>query len=163
MNKSILAALIAAGLTFPVYAAQHEAGGHGKGSQAKFDKHDTNSDGKISREEFDAHRGSMFSKADADGNGALSAKEMERLHELRHAERRAAMHARMMSHLDTDGDGQVSQAELDAMAAKRFSRMDANGDGSLTPDEMRRGHHGGMGMGKGGMHKGGMMDKGEAP
>lgn len=153
MNKSIFAALIAASITFPAYAAEHGKGGH-----SKFDKLDTDDSGTISREEFDAQRGAMFSKADADGNGSLNAEEMGRLHELRHAERRAAMHARMMAHLDKDGDGQVSQAELDAMAEKRFSRMDADGDGSLTQDEMRKGHHGGMRQGS--MHKGGMMQGG---
>lgn len=160
MNKSIFAALIAASITFPVYAAAH-----GKDGQSKFDKLDADSNGTISREEFDAHRASMFSKADADANGSLNAEEMERLHDLRHAERRAAMHARMMSRLDKDGDGEISQAELNVMAEKRFSRMDADGDGALTKDEMRKGHHGGMmhkGMGQGGkMHKG--MGQGGTP
>jgi hypothetical protein len=44
-------------------------------------------------------------------------------------------HARMLKQVDTDGDGRVSQAEHDAMAAKRFGRFDTNGDGNVTRDE----------------------------
>ena len=37
--------------------------------------------------------------------------------------------------LDTDGDGLVTQAELDALRDDRFAALDSNGDGSLTQEE----------------------------
>lgn len=46
----------------------------------------------------------------------------------------------MMEKLDTNGDGQISRAEVDALKAERFSRADANSDGSLTMDEMEAFH-----------------------
>lgn len=37
--------------------------------------------------------------------------------------------------LDTNGDGAVTQAELDALRESRFAEFDANGDGSVTLEE----------------------------
>lgn len=60
-------------------------------------------------------------------------------------------HAPMLRRIDTDGDGQVSRAELQAAQQRqleRFDKADANGDGRLSRDEIRamRGHwcHGAM-------------------
>ena len=44
--------------------------------------------------------------------------------------------------IDTDGDGQLSRAELEAHAAARFARADSNGDGFLSGDEIGKGHGG---------------------
>lgn len=38
--------------------------------------------------------------------------------------------------LDTDSNGQITQAELDAHRAAQFAERDTNGDGKLTADEM---------------------------
>lgn len=38
--------------------------------------------------------------------------------------------------LDTNGDGQISAAELEAFRASRFAEVDANGDGGLTAEEL---------------------------
>lgn len=38
--------------------------------------------------------------------------------------------------LDTNGDGQVTQAEIAAMAAERFNTADTNGDGFLSAEEL---------------------------
>lgn len=55
-----------------------------------------------------------------------------------------------MAAADTDGDGNISQAEAAAMHAERFAAMDANGDGFISPDERpahRRGDARGPGNG----------------
>lgn len=39
--------------------------------------------------------------------------------------------------LDSDGDGQITQAEIDARREARFADMDSNGDGSVTLDEYK--------------------------
>lgn len=38
--------------------------------------------------------------------------------------------------LDTNGDGKITQAEMDASKKARFAASDANGDGMLSADEM---------------------------
>ena len=38
--------------------------------------------------------------------------------------------------LDTNGDGQISQAEIDAHRLARFEAMDTNGDGGLSVEEL---------------------------
>lgn len=43
----------------------------------------------------------------------------------------------MIRHMDTDGDGRVSQAEHQAATAGRFQKLDANGDGFVTADEFK--------------------------
>jgi Ca2+-binding EF-hand superfamily protein len=40
------------------------------------------------------------------------------------------------STLDSDGDGQVTQAEMQAHAAARFAAVDTNGDGALNAEEL---------------------------
>jgi hypothetical protein len=49
--------------------------------------------------------------------------------------------------IDTDSNGSLSRAELQARAAARLGRIDANGDGMLTREELilaMPGRHGGM-------------------
>lgn len=51
----------------------------------------------------------------------------------RDADRGAMM---MFDRFDTDGDGTITQAEIDALRMSRFAAADADGDGFLTPEEM---------------------------
>jgi hypothetical protein len=75
--------------------------------------------------------------------------------------------SRMFKMLDSNGDGFLDAAEIDAMSARRFARMDANGDGKVTAEEREAGRvqwrgrmgggmngMGGMGMGGGGWGQG---------
>lgn len=41
------------------------------------------------------------------------------------------------SELDTNGDGQVTAAELEALGQKRFEQSDTDGDGFVTLEEMK--------------------------
>ena len=43
---------------------------------------------------------------------------------------------RMVEKLDTNGDGNITKAEVDAHKAGRFAEADANGDGSVTAAEL---------------------------
>lgn len=48
--------------------------------------------------------------------------------------------ARMIEKLDTNGDGAISKAEVEAAKAAKFAEADANGDGSLTMAELEAFH-----------------------
>lgn len=41
--------------------------------------------------------------------------------------------------LDQNGDGAITQAEMEAVASERFAARDENGDGALSKDEMLKG------------------------
>ena len=43
--------------------------------------------------------------------------------------------AAMLENFDTDGDGQLTQAEIDAVRADRFAAFDTDGNGELTLGE----------------------------
>lgn len=44
--------------------------------------------------------------------------------------------ARMFERLDTNTDGYIDRAEVDAAQAERFAKADTNGDGALSAEEM---------------------------
>lgn len=46
-------------------------------------------------------------------------------------------HGDWFKKLDTDGNGSISQAELDAAGASHFKKIDANGDGYITAEEIQ--------------------------
>ena len=129
-----------------------------------FAQADLDHDGKITKSEAQAHRGTMFDKMDADGDGFLSDDEKRLMHRKHQFGRRMHHAQNRMMHkkaLDTDKDGSISQAEFmagpspffdrmdtnkdgtisvaehAAMKQKHFARMDVNGDGVLSPDDRK--------------------------
>ena len=86
---------------------------------ARFPEADTNGDGGLSMAEMQAFRAAekarrmetmrqrMFDKADADGNGVISADEFE------------ARGAPMFDRMDADGDGVITAEEMQAMRDRR--------------------------------------------
>ena len=109
---------------------------HGKrGLQQMIEKIDTDKSGSISMEEFiNLGAGKMVS-ADKDGDGILTADEIQAGME---AERQRRRLERMTRRLDIDGDGTVTVAELKEMQAKKFAVLDVNSDGSLSEDELKK-------------------------
>jgi hypothetical protein len=82
---------------------------------------DTNHDGKISKDEFAARAAMMGHHRKDDATADANAPKSDG--------------ARMFTRLDTNHDGYLDAAEINAMLARRFARQDANHDGVLTPDE----------------------------
>lgn len=106
-------------------------GGHGH----MLTSADANNDGNITREEFLARPTEMFERLDADDNGVISASERPQ-----RGERGERGDRPERVNPDTNGDGQLSQAEFTAMGAGLFERFDANDDGSVTREEMVAAH-----------------------
>jgi len=135
MHKLLIATAVAA-LSVGVAAAQTgPTPGQGGGRfAAMFAAADANHDGTITRAEFDAARAARFTQMDADHNGSLSASEMP--HWGGGAQPAAggdAQHGRG----DANGDGTVSRAEWDAEGARMFSRLDTDNNGSITQAELQ--------------------------
>lgn len=89
-----------------------------------------------------------FARLDADKNGQVTMEEITAAHQARMEKRQARMAAkgkempdrpmrgaRIGKRVDTNGDGQISLAEMTAQAMTRFDRIDANKDGTIDAAE----------------------------
>jgi Ca2+-binding EF-hand superfamily protein len=100
------------GMSFEAWAA---------GARARLMALDTDHDGRISKDEMAAGGGMMGRRAAANPSAGGDAPRRDP--------------ARMFERMDTNNDGYLDAAEINAMLARRFARMDANHDGVLTADE----------------------------
>ncbi len=142
-NKIILVSTIAGialAATVGVATAERGPGGHhgmrGGHGQNMFEMFDLNKDGEITRQEVEDARDVRFGETDTNGDGQISAEEMQ-----------AKMMARIEKHqqsmferLDADKDGSLSAEEMQGgHRGERFSRMfdrvDVNDDGKITKEE----------------------------
>jgi Ca2+-binding EF-hand superfamily protein len=93
---------------------------------------DTNKDGKVFLAEIAAEERRLFTAADVNGDGKLSAEEFSR-------RGRWFIRLRAMSFLDmldVNGDGEVSLDELNKPSERWFKRYDANKSGALEAGEL---------------------------
>ena len=104
---------------------------------------DANGDGFLVADEVDERMWNHLQQADTDGDGKVSADELAEI-------RKRAGGAggpggggagrvdskRMMERLDKNGDGAISQDEVDEGTWRHFGRADTNGDGNVTADEL---------------------------
>ena len=100
---------------------------------AKFAEIDADGSGALTQEEIIAHRTAMmtervnahFSEHDTDGSGAISIEEFDAAHMARKEKRRAhreGRRAKMIEKFDTDGDGELSEAERQAARDAGYGR-----------------------------------------
>lgn len=119
---------------------------------------DTNKDGALDFAEMQARRSDLtiehFNAMDKDHNGQVTREEMRAAGQ----ERMQARAAERFKKLDANGDGGVTQAEIDAARkqgeAERFKRLDTNSDGKLSQAEMEAGRQAMMGDRRGRMGPG---------
>lgn len=118
---------------------------HATMKQRFFEKHDADGSGELSQEELSRMPAEEFAKLDADESGGLSLEEMPekgpgRGHHGRGRHGRGGGHGKgihMFKQADSNSDGKITRAEMQAAAEKLFAKMDANGDGTLTEDELK--------------------------
>ena len=98
-------------------------------------KIDADGDGAVTQAEIDTFRSAMVTEADASGDGNISLAEFETIYLQMIRNKMVDAFQR----LDEDGDGMVTQAEMDAKFGNIVERMDRNDDGKLDRGD-RRGH-----------------------
>mgnify|MGYP005845394363 CR=1 FL=1 len=165
LGLGAVALIGAAGLAVAQEFGRGMHGGWGRpaAGERMFERLDADGDGKVTRAEIDAARAADLATYDANRDGVLSVEEFAELHAARTRDRMV----RHFQFLDADGDGKVTEAEMEAPAARMLRRLDADGDGAVTREEVaeaRRGMGGRQGMGRGtGRGTGQGMGRGMGP
>lgn len=136
----------------------------GGGAGFDFAAVDADKNGQITQAELDAFQAARAAEVDTDKDGFISAEEMTAQMSARMQDRLGKMARHAIVEQDEDGDGKVSLAEMDAGRGldKLMTRADANGDGGLSQEEVdgmqvrmqerrggKAGKHGGWGRGHG--------------
>lgn len=138
--RTALAALaIVTGATAPALSQEP-----GPGSRALlglvFTNADANKDNRVDAGELLAFRMRGFDRADADGDGVLTA--AERAAAMERAQRRARQMQlageSQFDRFDADGDGRVTRSEFETGATPVLDLIDANGDGAIDRGEFNR-------------------------
>ncbi|MGL4491043.1 MAG: EF-hand domain-containing protein [Rhizobiaceae bacterium] len=101
--------------------------------QVNFEALDADKTGDVSFQEFKKAAGDRFQLADADKDGKVTVEEMAAAIEKTRAEKMAN---RMIKRFDVDGDGAVTQAEIDTNQQEMYALLDKNNDGKLVEAEM---------------------------
>ena len=105
----------------------HGRGGHKERAERLFERFDTDKDGVITEAEIEEVRSQEFAAADTDGNGEVSLEEFK----AQFMERSGDRMVRAFQFLDSDGDGTVTQEEIDIVANRMFNRLDRDGNGTV--------------------------------
>jgi len=119
----------------------HKGGRGGPGMfGAMMQKVDADADGAVTQAEIDTFRATLVTGADTSGEGDISLDEFETIY-------LEMIRDRMVDafqNLDSDGDGVVTQAEMDQRFGNVVEQMDRNDDGKIDADD-RGGHERGDG------------------
>jgi Ca2+-binding EF-hand superfamily protein len=102
---------------------------------------DMNGDGKVSIEEINSDQARMFTALDIDDNKQMSVEEIRR----RGRSLQIFRTTTLFDLLDTNGDGQLSLAEVQSPSQRWFKRYDQNGDGVMDASEVPSQRHWGRG------------------
>lgn len=98
-------------------------------------KMDANRDGKLSQAEWSADRPSVMKRLDKDKSGGVS-KEEATAYYLKFGaagDKKTISRISTIMNADSDGDGQVTLAELVAASNREFAGRDKDKDGYITP------------------------------
>lgn len=98
---------------------------------------DADKDGKVTVEELTAYRAAEFAAADTDKDGKLSAEELNAREIARFTATVAERTARILGREDANADGSLSADEIDeGPLAGKFAQIDTDNDGAITEAEI---------------------------
>ena len=101
---------------------------------ASLDVMDADKTGDVTFEEFKKAAGNRFVLADTNKDGKVTVEEMAAAIEKIRVEQIAK---RMIRRFDVDGDGAVTQAEIETNQQEVYALLDKNNDGKLIEDELQ--------------------------
>lgn len=99
-----------------------------------FERLDADKSGDISFEEFVAGIKGRLENADKDGDGKLTVAEISATFKGPKANQQAEA---LVARFDTDKDGTITLADVEARRKQRFAELDGDADGKLVKEEMR--------------------------
>ena len=105
-----------------------------EGPGSVFDRADTNGDGAITRDEFRDARAAQFTKRDRNHDGAIDQEDVGQRAAARPRVTQA-MNA-LLTQFDSNADSEVSKDEFVDGGMKVFERADADGNGTLDAKEV---------------------------
>jgi hypothetical protein len=106
-------------------------------SASKLKMLDTDGDGRVSRSEYVAGKQDKIQRADANNDGVVTANEASTgKAEKKHWWSRSDKSADHVNKADTNNDGQDTSAEATAAAETSFDKIDTDSDGFLSAAEL---------------------------
>ena len=126
-------------LVFAGLAAALVAGAATAATGDRIGRIDADGNGAISAAELQSRQSVRFQRLDANKDGQLTQAEIQAKRAARAAKTGKPIRqgkAKRFARLDTDGNGALSLAEFTARAGKRITRLDLNKDGQVTREEM---------------------------
>jgi len=137
------ALLLTIALAVPAYAEEGGGRDGGKGGKRKrphagklFEKFDKNKDGSLTSDEVPEKAWARISKADADGDGAVTKAELREAFK-KHRGKKGKRGGKLFEKFDKNGDGALTSDEVPEKAWTKISKADADGDGAVTKAELR--------------------------
>lgn len=120
---------------------RHHGGWGMMADPISFEQLDADGNGEISKEEFDARYSAWIKAVDTNGDGMLQKEELE-AHVMEQVQAMVEKKSEaMFNRLDSDGDGAVSDAELQEKMGKSrnedrmFDRLDSDDSGTVSAEE----------------------------
>jgi hypothetical protein len=153
MTKTLKIGLAAAAAALALTAGGATLYAQAGGLRGPMKHFDSDGDGSVTLAEARDGAAKMFAGADSDKDGRVTHEEMRAFHGKMgghhrggHGGDRKGPHpggegkAGGPMHLDSDGDGATTLAEVQAGIDSHFAKLDSNRDGSITEAELRAAH-----------------------
>jgi len=140
MNLFGKSALVVLAASLPVGFALADAKSHARNSHhatlmiEMFNAADSDGNGTVSQKELHGYRLGLFKASDDNGDGALSVAELDAMI----ARFRVDRMQRLLTRMDTDGDGIVGADEFARHRGRWMRHLDGNGDGNIEKADIER-------------------------